>query len=145
MSTFRGSGHAAKCLLMTRSGHCGTFCERVGNIDPASALRLQRGLDGPEQLEAHRAVVAPQRDHEARLPVPGGAGVARQRADAVEGAGLVRAAIMAAKQVGVGREQVEHLGETAGREAVAAADARALLKLNGFSEVVRGEHFARDL
>jgi hypothetical protein len=130
---------------MTQSGHCGSFCERVGNIDPASALRLQRGLDGPEQLEANRAVVAPQRDHEAHLPVPGGAGVARQRADAVEGAGLVRTAIVAAEQVGVCREKVEHLGEAAGHEAVAAADARALLELDGFPEVVHGEHLARDL
>src|SRR5262249_6663214 len=123
----------------------GIFCERVGNIDPASALRLQRRLDGPEQPEAHLAVVAPQRDHEAHLPVAGGADVARQRADAVEGAGLVRAAIMAAEQVGVGREKVEHLGEAAGHEAVAAADARALLEMDDFGEVVRGEYLARDL
>jgi hypothetical protein len=31
----------------------------------------------------------------------------------------------------VGREEVEHLGKAAGREAVAAADARALLELDG--------------
>ena len=52
---------------------------------------------------------------------------------------------MAAEQVGVGREKVKHLGEAAGLEAVAAADARALLEMDGFGEVVRGEHLARDL
>src|SRR5262249_27563888 len=107
---------------------CGIFCERVGNIDPASALRLQRRLDGPEQLEAHLAVVAPQRDHEAHLPVAGGADVARQRADAVEGAGLVRAAIMAAEQVGVGRERVGPWGAAGAKEGVAAVAAGALLE-----------------
>src|SRR5215468_11821099 len=109
------------------------------------ALRLQRGLDGPEQLEAHRTVVAPQRDHKAHLPVRGGADVARQRADAVEGTGLVRAAIMTSEQVSVRREKVEHLGEAASHEAVATADAGALLEMNGFGEVVRGEHLARNL
>src|SRR5262245_64593582 len=109
---------------------------------PASVLALQRGLDCPEQPETHCAVVAPQRDDEAHLPVPGGACVACQRADAFEGAGLVRAAILAAEQVGVGREQAEHLGEAAGHEAVAAADARALLDLDGFGEVVQGKYLA---
>ena len=71
--------------------------------------------------KAHRAVVAPERDDETHLSVRGAAGIARQRADAFEGAGLVRAAL-ALEQVWRGREQVEHLGKAAGREAVAAAE-----------------------
>ena len=67
----------------------------------------------------------------------GGAGVARQRADAVEGAGFVGAAIMAAEQVGVGRKKVEHLGKAAGLEAVAAADARTFFEMHNFGQVVR--------
>ena len=43
---------------------------------------------------------------------------------------------MAAQQVGMGREKFEHLGEAAGGKAVVAADARALLKMDGASEVV---------
>ncbi len=42
--------------------------------------------------------------------------------------------VMAMEQVGVGREELEHLGEAAGREAVVAADARALLKMDGLGE-----------
>src|SRR5262249_5265783 len=112
---------------------------------PTNALELQSRLNGPEQLEAHCAVIAPQRDHEAHLPVCGRVRVAGQRADAVEGASLVRAAIMAAEQVGVGRKKVEHLDKAAGPKAVVAADARALLKMDGFGEAVRGEYLARDL
>jgi hypothetical protein len=111
----------------------------------ASALRLQRGLDRPEQFEAHRAVITPQRDHEAHLAVPGGVGVARERSDAVHGASLVCAAIMAAEQVGVGCEKLEHLGEAAGLEAVAAADARTLLEMDSVDEIVLGKFLARDL
>src|SRR5262245_35940543 len=88
-------------------------------------LRLEPGLDGLEQLEAHRAVVVRKRDHEAHLLVPGRVGVARQRANAGNCARLVYRAFAFAEQVGVGREQVEHLGETARGETVVAADARA--------------------
>ena len=42
-----------------------------------------------EQLESHRAVVAPQGDHKAHPSVFGGGGVPRQRADTLERAGLV--------------------------------------------------------
>src|SRR5258707_6374484 len=52
---------------------------------------------------------------------------------------------MAAEQVGVGREELEHFGEAAGREVVVAADARALLEMDGRGEAVRGEHLVRDL
>src|SRR5580658_1181541 len=52
---------------------------------------------------------------------------------------------MAVEQVGVGREQVEHFGKAAGGEAVVAADARALLEMDGRCEAVRGEHLVRDL
>src|SRR5580704_1520356 len=52
---------------------------------------------------------------------------------------------MAVEQVGVGREELEHLGEAAGREAVIAADARALLKMDGLGEAVRREHLVRHL
>ena len=72
-------------------------------------------------------------------------GIARQRADAGKGAGLVQAAVMAVQQIGVGREQLEHLGEAAGGEVVAAADARALLEMDGVGEPVGGEHLVRDL
>src|SRR5437660_7857923 len=52
---------------------------------------------------------------------------------------------MAVEQIGVGREELEHLGEAAGGEAVVAADARALLEMDGRGEAVRGEHLVRDL
>ena len=83
------------------------------------ALKLR--LDRLEQLEAHRTVVAPERDDEAHRPVLGAAGIARKRADAFERAGLIRAAFAALEQAGVGREQVEHLGKPARRKAVATA------------------------
>ena len=47
---------------------------------------------------------------------------------------------MAVEQVGVGREELEHLGEAAGGEPVVAADAEALLKMDGRGETVRGKH-----
>ena len=100
-------------------------------------------LDRLEQLVAHRAVVALERDHEAHAPVLGGVGVARQRADAGQGAGLVGAAVAALHQLGVRHEEVEHLGKTAGGEMVATADARALLEIDGIGEAVRGEDFVR--
>src|SRR5262245_23791434 len=71
----------------------------------ANARWLQCGLDGLEQLEAHRAVVAPQRNHETHFPIRRGNGVTRQRADAVEGARLVRATIMAAKELACGAKR----------------------------------------
>src|SRR4029077_18217125 len=60
-------------------------------------------------------------------------------------AGLVQAAVTAAEQVGVGLEQRQHFGEAAGGEVVVAADARALLEMDGRGEAVRGEHLVRDL
>ena len=77
--------------------------------------------------------------------MPGGVGVARQRADAGKCTGLVRGAVAAMEKIGVGREVVEQPGEATSREAVAAADARTLLELDGFSEAVRGEDLASDL
>jgi len=52
---------------------------------------------------------------------------------------------VAVEQVGVGRKELEHFGEAAGSEAVVAADARALLEMDGRGEAMRGEHLARDL
>src|SRR5262245_46176376 len=52
---------------------------------------------------------------------------------------------MAAEQVSVGLEELEHFGEAAGGEVVVAADARALLEMDGRGEAVRGEHLVRDL
>jgi hypothetical protein len=49
------------------------------------------------------------------------------------------------QQVGVGRKELEHFGEAAGGEAVVAADARALLEMDGRGEAVRGEYLVRDL
>ena len=98
-----------------------------------------------EQLEAQRAAIFTQRDHEAHPPMAFGVGVARQGADAGKGAGLVHAAVVAVQQVGVGSEQLEHLGEAAGGEVVAAADARALLEMDGVGEAVGGKHLVGDL
>ena len=44
---------------------------------------------------------------------------------------------MAVEQVGVGREELEHFGEAACGEAVVAADARALLDMDGRGEAMR--------
>src|SRR6476660_3431631 len=52
---------------------------------------------------------------------------------------------MAAEQVSVGREELEHFGEAAGGKVVVAADARALLEMDSRGEAVRGEHLVRDL
>jgi hypothetical protein len=52
---------------------------------------------------------------------------------------------MAAEQVGVGREKIEHLYEPASHETIAAAYTRALFEMDGFAEIVRGEDLARDL
>jgi hypothetical protein len=43
------------------------------------------------------------------------------------------------------REVVEESGKAAGREAVLAADTRALLEVNGIFKVVFGEDLAGDL
>src|SRR5262249_54217808 len=107
--------------------------------------KLQPGLDRPEQPEAHLAVIARERDHEADLPMARGVGIARERAHAIHGTGLVQAAVMAAQQARVRREEREHLGEAARRETVVAADARAFLDMNGFGEALRGEHRVRNL
>src|SRR6478672_12941663 len=45
----------------------------------------------------------------------------------------------------MGLEEVQQLGKAAGREAVAAAGARAFLEMDGLSEAVLGEHLVRDL
>ena len=66
-------------------------------------------------------------------------GIAGERANALHGAGLVQAAVVAAEQVGMGREELEHFGEAAGGKAIVAADARALLQMDGLSETMRGE------
>ena len=44
-----------------------TFVSAWGNIDPVGELRLQPGLDSPEQPEAHLAVIVRERDHETDL------------------------------------------------------------------------------
>src|SRR5262245_62324113 len=72
-------------------------------------------------------------------------GVARQSADAGKGAGLEEGAVAAAEQAGMGLEQVQQLGEAAGREAIVAADARALDEMDGIGEAVGGKHAVRDL
>ena len=65
-------------------------------------LRLQFGPDGFEELEAHRAVIAWERDHEAHTPMLRSVGIARQGADAGNGAGLELGAVAAAEQGGMG-------------------------------------------
>jgi hypothetical protein len=45
-------------------------------------------------------------------------GVARQGADAGKGAGFVQAAVMAVKQVGVGREKLERVSDEITKEGV---------------------------
>src|SRR5258707_2397350 len=52
---------------------------------------------------------------------------------------------MAAEQVSVGREELEHFDKAAGGKVVVAADARALLEMDGRGEGVGGEHLVRDL
>src|SRR6185369_7752287 len=72
-------------------------------------------------------------------------GVACERADAIERAGLVRGVFILLEQAGVRREEIEHLGEAARREAVAAADARTFLEGDRPGEALRGEHLVCDL
>src|ERR1700679_3439297 len=52
---------------------------------------------------------------------------------------------MAMEQVGMGREELEHLGETARRESCVAADAGTLLEGDGVREALWGEHRIHDL
>ena len=68
-------------------------------------MQLQLGLDGLQQPEAQLPIVAGQRDREAYPPIFGRGGVACQRADAIERAGLVRGALILLEQAGVGREE----------------------------------------
>ena len=75
----------------------------------------------------------------------GGVGIARQGADAGNGAGLEAGALAAAEQGGMGLEEVEQPCKAAGREVVAAADARAFLEMNGLGKAVLGEDLVRDL
>ena len=102
---------------------------------------LQPGLDGLEDPVARLFVVAGERDHETHLPVARGIGIASERTDPLDTAGFVPPAVVAVEQVGVGREEFEHFGEAAGGEAVVAADAGALLEMDGVGEAVRGENF----
>ena len=126
------------------SGHRGVF-DAWGTSTRRARLRLQPGLDGFEQPEAHRTVIASEQNHEAHLPMLGSVGIARQRADSGNAARLKQRAIAAAEQGGMGLEEVQQLCKAAGREAVAAADARAFLEMDGLGETVLGDHLVRDL
>src|SRR5205809_1312536 len=75
----------------------------------------------------------------------GGFGITRQGADAGKGAGLEADAFAAAEQGGMGLEEEQQLRKAAGREAVAAADARAFLEMDGLGEAAFGEHLVCDL
>ena len=66
------------------------------------ASRLQPGLDGFEEPEAHCAVITCERDHEAHTPMLRSVGIARQGADAGKGASLEVGAVAAAEQGGMG-------------------------------------------
>src|SRR5829696_2652519 len=107
---------------------------------PSATLRLQLGLDGFEYPEAHRSVVASERDHEAHSTMLGSVCITRQGADAGEGAGLEQGPVAAAEQGGMGLEEAEQLGKATSREAVAAADARAFLEVDGLGKAVPDEH-----
>jgi hypothetical protein len=52
---------------------------------------------------------------------------------------------VAVQQVGVGCKEFEHFGEAARGEAVVAADARALLEMDGSGETLGSENLVRDL
>jgi hypothetical protein len=45
------------------------FCEREETSTQRASLRLEPGLDNPEQPEAHLAVIARERDQETHPPV----------------------------------------------------------------------------
>src|SRR5829696_640604 len=112
---------------------------------PSATLRLQLGLDSFQNPEAHRSVVASERDHEAHSPMLGSVCITRQGADAGEGAGLEQGAVAAAEQGGMGLEEAEQLGKATSREAVAAADAGAFLKVDGLSKAMPTEYLVCDL
>src|SRR5262245_22934127 len=125
-------------MTASRSGNS------VRTFEPPRA-RLQSGLDGLEQPKAHRADVASERNHEAYSPMLGGLGISRQGADARKGTGLEEGAVATAKQSGVRLEEVQKPSKATSREAVAAADARAFLEMDGLGEAALGEHLVRDL
>src|SRR5262249_57386885 len=75
----------------------------------------------------------------------GGVGIAREGADAGKGARLEEGAVAAAEQGRMGLEEIQHLGEAAGREAVVAADARPFLEMDGIGKIVLRERLVRDL
>src|SRR4029450_14046867 len=108
------------------------------NLAWRAKLGLEPGLDRLEQPEPHGAVVALERDDEAHAPMIGRIGVTRPGADAGKGAGLERGAVAAAEQAGIGLEQVQELGEAARREAIVAADTRALNEMYGVGGAVGG-------
>src|SRR5215212_562256 len=71
--------------------------------------------------------------------------IACQGAGAGKCASLELGAVAAPEQGGMGLEEVQQLGKAAGREAVAAANARAFLKMNGLGEAMPDEHLVRNL
>src|SRR3954469_24665105 len=71
--------------------------------------------------------------------------ITRQGADAGKGAGLETGALAPAEQAGMGLEEVQQLGKATGREAVAAADARAFLESDGSGEAGPDERLVRAL
>src|ERR1700722_2199923 len=118
---------------------------RTLRIFVTAKRRLQLGLDSAEQPEPHLLVIARERDHETHPAMAGGVGIARERANPVHGAGLVHAAVVAVEQISVGRKEFEHFGQAAGGGTIIAADARALLEMDGYGEAMRGQHLVRDL
>src|SRR3954468_11603226 len=139
--------YSARCEVRSRGSvaDIADFWDAWGASARRARLRVQLGPDGFEEPTAHRAVIAWERDHEAHTPMPRSVGIARQGPDAGKGAGLEVGAVAAAEQGGMGLEQVQQLGKAVGREVVAAADARALLELDGLGEAVPDEHLVRDL
>src|ERR1700733_9396972 len=114
------------------------IADRLGALSDQRKRELQPILDCLEELEA-RFVIARKRDDETDPSVGGGVGIAGERADSVHGSALVQAALMAMEQGGMGREELEHLGETARREPCIAADAGALLQMDGVRQGLRGD------
>src|SRR3954468_23689460 len=139
--------YSARCEVRSRGSvaDIADFWDAWGASARRARLRLQLGPDGLEEPEAHRAVIACERDHEAHSPMLGSVGIARQGADAGKGAGLEAGAVAAAEQGGMGLEEVQQLGKTAGREMVAAANARAFLEVDGLGEAVPDENLVGDL
>jgi hypothetical protein len=77
-------------------------------------LWLQLGLNGFEEPEAHRAVVACERDYEAHSPLFGSVGIARQRADTGNRAGPEEGAGAAAEQGWLGPRRGAATGQGRG-------------------------------